>query len=196
MPGRVEGTDTMFFVDKNKVSKDRWKDMTYGRIVCDVREHKAEKNRTRLTVEGDKINYPDDCGTPTADLLIVKILLNSVISTKNAKFMTLDNKNFYFNSPLSRYEYLRVRLDNFPEDLITQYNLKDIVTSDGYVYIEVRKGMYGLPPSRIAGSRATRKEIGKARLHAKQEYTGFLDPRVKTNLLLTSIGRCWRQVRG
>ena len=27
MPGRVEGTDTMFFVDKNKVPKDRWKDL-------------------------------------------------------------------------------------------------------------------------------------------------------------------------
>ena len=32
------------------------------------------------------------------------------------------------------------------------------------------------PPSRIAGPRATRKEIGKARLHAKQVYTWFLDP--------------------
>ena len=28
MPGRVEGTDTMFFVEKNKVPQDRWKDMT------------------------------------------------------------------------------------------------------------------------------------------------------------------------
>ena len=59
--------------------------------------------------------------------------------------MTLDIKNFYLNTPLKRYEYLRLRLDNFPEDVIAQYNLKDIVTSDGYVYIEVRKGMYGLP---------------------------------------------------
>jgi hypothetical protein len=84
MPGRVKGTDTMFFVDKNKVPKDRWKEMTYCRKVCDVREHKAEKNRTRLTVGGEIINYPDDCGTPTADILTVKLLLNSVISTKNA----------------------------------------------------------------------------------------------------------------
>ena len=46
---------------------------------------------------------------------------------------------------MSRYEYLRLRLDNFPEDVIAQYNLKDIITSNGYMYIEVRKGMYGLP---------------------------------------------------
>ena len=120
-------------------------DITYGRIVCDVRDHKEEKNQTKLTVGGDIINYPDDCGTPTADLLTFKLLLNRVISTKNAKFVTLDIKNFYLNAPLTRYEYLRPRLDNFPEEVIAQYNLKDIVTSDGYVYIEVRKGMYGLP---------------------------------------------------
>ena len=59
--------------------------------------------------------------------------------------MTLDIKNFYLNTPLSWYEYLRLRLDNFPEDMIAQYNLKDIITSDGYVYMEVRRGMYGLP---------------------------------------------------
>ena len=110
-----------------------------------MREHKAEKNRTRLTVGGNRINDPDDCGTSTADLLTVKLLLNSVISTKNAKFMMLDIKNFYLNTPLLRYEYLRLRLDNFPEDAIAQYKLKDIVTGDDYVYIEVRKCMYGLP---------------------------------------------------
>jgi len=54
--------------------------MTYGRIVCDVREHKAEKNRTRLTVGGNRINHADDCGTPTADLLTVKLLLNTAES--------------------------------------------------------------------------------------------------------------------
>jgi hypothetical protein len=31
---------------------------------------------------GDRINYPEDMGTPTADMTLVKILLNSVISAK------------------------------------------------------------------------------------------------------------------
>ena len=169
--------------------------MTYGRIVCNVSEHKAEKNQTRLTVGGDRINYPDDCGTPTADLLTVKLLLNSVIFTKNSKFMTLDIKNFYLNTPLTRYEYLRHRLDNFPEDVIAQYNLKDIVTSDGYVYIEVQKGMYGLPQAGLLAQELLEKRLKKTRLQTKQAHTGFLDPRVKTNLLLPSSGRFWRQVR-
>ena len=74
-------------------------------------------------VGGIRINYPDDCGISTADLLTVKLLLNSVISTKNAKFIMLDIKNFHLNTPLSRYEYLRLRLNNFPEDVIAQYKL-------------------------------------------------------------------------
>jgi hypothetical protein len=39
---------------------------------------------------GNLVNFPGDCGTPTADLLTVKLLLNSIISTPNAKSMTLD----------------------------------------------------------------------------------------------------------
>ena len=41
---------------------------------------------------GNLVNYPDDCRTPTADLLTVKLLLNSVLSTENAEFMTIDIK--------------------------------------------------------------------------------------------------------
>jgi hypothetical protein len=50
MPGRVEGTNTVFFVHKSELPQDRFQDCTYGRVVCDVRGHKEEKHRTRLTV--------------------------------------------------------------------------------------------------------------------------------------------------
>ena len=77
--GRAVGTDTMFFIDKSEVPKDCVKDVTYGKINCHYREKKDGKNRTRLTVGIDIINYPGDCGMPTADLLTVKLLLNSVV---------------------------------------------------------------------------------------------------------------------
>ena len=38
-----------------------------------------------------------------------------------------------------------MKLDMFPEDFIEAYNLLDKVEPDGFVYIEVQKGMYGLP---------------------------------------------------
>ena len=31
-----------------------------------------------------------------------------------------------------------------PNEVIEQYNLKEKVTHDGYVYVEVRRGIYGL----------------------------------------------------
>ena len=148
MPGRVKGTNTAYFVHPHKIPADRWKDVTYGRIVTSYRPEKTEPNRTRLTIGGDKINYPDDVGTPTADLLTVKHLLNSTISTPGAKFMTLDIKDFYLNTPLNRYEYLRLKLDDIPADVQAHYHLAD-KAKNGFVYAEVRRGMYGLPQAGI-----------------------------------------------
>jgi hypothetical protein len=58
---------------------------------------------------GDLINYPGDCGTPTADLLTVKLMFNSIISTSNAKFMTINIKDFYLMTPMDRFEYFRMK---------------------------------------------------------------------------------------
>jgi hypothetical protein len=39
--------------------------------------NKAEKHQTRLTACGDCINYPEDVGTPMADMTLFKCLANS-----------------------------------------------------------------------------------------------------------------------
>ena len=54
MPGRVEGTNTIFFIPKASVPVDRWKDITYSRIVCNIRDNKMETHRTKLTIGGGK----------------------------------------------------------------------------------------------------------------------------------------------
>ena len=79
--------------------------------------------------------------------------------------MTLDIKNFYLNTPLAWYEYLRLKLSNLPEDVIEQYGLKDKTTSEGYIYVENRKGMYGLPQAGLLA-----QELLEQRLQ-KQGYT-------------------------
>ena len=86
--GRVKVTNTIYFVHKRDVPQDRFKDVTFGKFVCDVRPTQADPSRTRITVGGYIINYSVDCGTPTADMLLVKMLVNSVISTTGDKFMT------------------------------------------------------------------------------------------------------------
>ena len=80
MPGRVQGTNA--FVHKQDIQKNRQKDVTYGCIIYYYQPGKAEPNRARLTIRGDRINYPDDCGTQTADVLTIKLMFNSIIMTK------------------------------------------------------------------------------------------------------------------
>ena len=63
-----------------------------------------------------------DCGTPTASLLAVKLLLNSVISTDSARFMSIDTKDFYLNTSMERPEFLRLNIKKFPEDVIQHYS--------------------------------------------------------------------------
>jgi hypothetical protein len=138
----ASGTNTIAFIKKENVPADRIP--TYGRIVVSVRPQKTEPYRTRLTVGGDSISYPFEVSTPTADLTTAKLLFNSVVSTPNAKFLVTDIKDFYLNTTMERYEYMRLPITVIPHEIITQYNLLPLV-HNGHVYIEIRKGMYGLP---------------------------------------------------
>ena len=52
--------------------------------------------------------------------MLVKILVNSVISTIEAKFMTVDITNFYLNTPLKQYEYVWLQLEEIPEEIVTE----------------------------------------------------------------------------
>ena len=55
--------------------------------------------------------------------------------------MTIDIKDFYLNTPMARYEYMRLKLCDIPEDVARHYNLATKLKSDGYFYIEIRRGM-------------------------------------------------------
>jgi hypothetical protein len=92
-------------------------------------------------------NYPEDVGTPTANLLLIKILLNSVILTDGAKFAMADLSNFYLMTPLKRPEYGRVKQMDIPDKIIDEYKLCEKATPDGWVYFKVVQGMYSLPQS-------------------------------------------------
>ncbi len=62
--GRIKNlTNTIQFIHQHEVPKERMKGVTYGQFVCMVRPKKAEPNRTRFTVGGDRINYPGKVAT-------------------------------------------------------------------------------------------------------------------------------------
>ncbi len=160
MPGRAKETDTIFFIPRHMVPKERMRDVMYGLITCLIRPEKIdESNRTMLVTGGNRVHYPYDAGTPTADLLTVKLLINSVISTPGARFFTMDINNFYLNTPMVRYENMHLKLADMPEDVIEHYKLRDVATPDGVVYCEIRKGMYGLPQAGIIAQELLAKRL-------------------------------------
>ena len=79
IPSVINGTNIIFFIKKTDVPAEQRTDETYVRVVVNYRPEKGDPYCTRLTVGGNLIIYPGDCGTPTVDLLTVKLLLNSVI---------------------------------------------------------------------------------------------------------------------
>jgi hypothetical protein len=159
--GVVEGTDALNFIPYEKVPADRRKDVTYAQICANYRPEKADPNRIRITLGGNLVNYRGDVGTRTADLLTVKLLLNSVISTPGAKFMSLDISNFYLMAPMDRQEYVRMNLDDFPDDIIKEYNLREIATKDGCVIAECKKCVYGLPQAGILANKYLEKRLNE-----------------------------------
>ena len=116
--GRVQGTNTLFFIHKWDLSPDRCKDVMYGSICKNYRPEKKDPNRARLVMGGDKIHPLIDCGTPTVNLLVIQILLNSVISTPGARNMTIEINDFYLMTPMERFEYMRLKIANIPKNII------------------------------------------------------------------------------
>jgi hypothetical protein len=137
----ILGTETCFFIKITNIPTDR--KITYGKIVCDYKPHKKEKECVRLTVGGDRLDYSGDFVTSTADITPFKILINSTLSTKDAAMMMMDINNYYLGTPVPRFEYMKMPLSRFPEEIVQKYNLNALAV-DGWVYIEIRKGMYGL----------------------------------------------------
>jgi len=140
---RVDGTDTFKPIRYHDIPLDRRNDITYTRVVCEVRPQKADPNRTRITIGGNRICYPGDTGTKTGSIETVKLLLNSTISTPDARFACFDISNFYLGTPLDRPEYVRIKIADIPQEFIDEYNLTEF-EHNGWVYFEINNGVYGL----------------------------------------------------
>jgi hypothetical protein len=103
----------------------------------------------------------------TAEMEMIKILLNSVVSTQGAAFCSADVTNFYLNTPMEQEEYVCVHISLIPEEIIQEYQLQALINSKGHILGCVEKGMYGLPQAGILA-----KKLLKARLspHCKQQH--------------------------
>jgi hypothetical protein len=104
----IPGTNTCFFVELKKIPKDR--QITYGKIVCDYKPHKKEKECVILTVGSDRLDYSGNVATSTADITAFKDFINITLSTEDAAMMMMEIKNYYLGTLLPHYEYMRMFL--------------------------------------------------------------------------------------
>ena len=169
-PPNIQGTDTMHFIQFSAVPTGRT--ATYLRLVVADRPTKSNPRRVRFTVGGDKVNYPGDASTKVADLPTAKILINSVISTPGARFMGIDIKDFYLNNPMDRYEYMRMPTNCIPKKIFDLCNLGPLVHK-GAVYVEIRKGMCGLPQAGRLASDVLIPILQKAGHHQSETTPGL-----------------------
>jgi hypothetical protein len=132
--------------------------VTYARIVVDYRPQKADPNRVRITAGDNLITYPEELTTRTADLTTTKILWNSVISTPGARYMCVNIKNMYLVTPMDRKEYMKLPISLIPKEFQDVYNLHSKI-HNGFIYMEIVKGMYGLPQAGILANKLLRKRL-------------------------------------
>ena len=157
--GRIAGTETIRFIHHHEMPPTRRP--TYARFVCEIRPQKSEKERTRLTVGGNLIDYPDPITTRTCNLVTFKMHINSTLSWTKRKYCSFDVKNFYLNTPMERSEYMKILLTHIPDEIIAEYALKRKVHSDGAIYIKIRKGMYGLPQAGMLANKLLKRRLAQ-----------------------------------
>ena len=87
-------------------------------VVCKIKPHKEDPNQTRITVAGSQICYPGDAGTPTGSLDLVKLIINSVLLRRNARFVCFDLKYFYLQTPMEQSEYVRIKISDISQEFI------------------------------------------------------------------------------
>eukprot|EP00804_Cyclotella_cryptica_P030727 CCRYP_009139-RA/>CCRYP_009139-RA protein AED:0.22 eAED:0.22 QI:0/0/0/1/0/0/4/0/733 len=152
-PSTLSTTKTSLLTDAKKSHTPRWS------AKCNQRKPTPTEHASPL-VATESATQETSAQKPTP-LELVKLMINSILSRPNAQFCTFDIANFYLGTPLDRPEYVRIRLDDIPQEFIDEYNLTQHVR-DGWVYFKIVRGVYGLPQSGILANQLLEKRLNAA----------------------------------
>ena len=91
---QIRSNNTIEFIIKEEIPTGST--VTYTNFVCDHRALKSESYRVRLTVSGERLEYPYDSSWPAASISESKLLFISTTSyaRRGAGFMSCDLKYF------------------------------------------------------------------------------------------------------
>ena len=71
------------------------------------------------------------------------------------------------------FEYMRLKLTNLPNDFVQQYNLASKVTKYGYIYVEIRRVMYGNPQAGLLAQKLSEKRLDSKGCQQSKLTPGF-----------------------
>ena len=84
----------------------------------------------------------------------------------------MDVANFYLGTPMARPEFMRLPINLIPQEIIDKYDLNSIV-EDGWVFVRIVKGMYGLPQAGFLANELFSKRLEKAGYYQCQFTSGL-----------------------
>ncbi len=151
-------------------------------------------NQMQFTVGGNRINYSSKVATPTAEMLVAKMLFNSIISTKNARFMIMDISNFYLMTPLHRAKFIWIKLSNIPNEVIREYKLRDKSTKNGSIYIRAKCGMYSLPQAGLLANKLLEKRLNKHKYWQSKLVPGLWKQDTRPIQFTLVVDNFWHQI--
>ena len=74
---------------------------------------------------------------------------------------------------MKRPKYMRLKISDIPDETIEEYNLREIVDDDGYIYCEITKEMYGLPQAGIIAQDLLAERLAKHGYHQSKIIPGL-----------------------
>ena len=93
-----------------------------------------------------------------------KLHFNSTISDakKGARYATDDLKDFFLISEMTIYQYMRLHRRHVTQEIMDEYNFtEEHFDAQGYIYIEICKGMYGLKEAAILAYDQHKEHLAK-----------------------------------
>ena len=86
--------------------------------------------------------------------------------------MTINIENFYINTPLYYYEYMRMHISEILQEIIDKYNLLEKV-DDGLIYFRIKKVIYRLKQAGLLTNKILAKILNKEGYYQAKHTPGL-----------------------
>ena len=85
----------------------------------------------------------------------------------------MDCKNFYLMTPMLHPEFMQLNMKLIPDEIVEKYNLHNKVDDQGWIYVRIEQGMYGLPQVGRLANKLLAKRLDKEGYYQCQYTPGL-----------------------